>query len=113
VRDEILTRGEARAVAEYVLTLSGQPAEPDLAAKGKPLFEENCVACHQEGGVGDHELGAPNLTDAIWLYGGDRDTILATISFSRGGVMPTWQGRLDPVTIKQLAVFVHSLGGGE
>lgn len=59
------------------------------------------------------ELGAPNLTDAIWLYGGDRATIYETVANGRAGVMPAWAGRLDDATIKQLAIYVHSLGGGQ
>ncbi|MCK5276410.1 MAG: cytochrome C oxidase Cbb3, partial [Alphaproteobacteria bacterium] len=62
---------------------------------------------------GNAELGAPRLSDAIWLYGGDKATILETITNSRGGVMPAWGTRLDEVTVKQLAIYVHSLGGGQ
>ena len=64
-------------------------------------------------GKGNKELGAPNLTDGIWLFGSDEATIIEVITNSRGGVMPAWAGRLDPVTIKALAYYVHSLGGGE
>jgi cytochrome c oxidase cbb3-type subunit 3 len=59
------------------------------------------------------EFGAPNLTDGIWLYGGDAASIKTTITKARYGVMPRWNNRLDPVTIKMLAAYVHSLGGGE
>lgn len=112
-RDQILTRDQINDVTEYVLSLSGQDHEAAAAERGETLFTENCVACHGEGGVGNQELGAPNLTDAIWLYGGSRETIRETIYNGRGGVMPAWEERLDPVTIKQLAIYVHSLGGGE
>ena len=64
-------------------------------------------------GKGNSELGAPNLTDGIWLFGSDEASIVEAISNWRGGVMPAWAGRLDDVTIKALAVYVHSLGGGE
>jgi cytochrome c oxidase cbb3-type subunit 3 len=59
------------------------------------------------------ELGSPNLTDAIWLYGGDREALHQTLIAGRKGVMPAWQGILDPQTLKMLTVYVHSLGGGQ
>ena len=113
-KDEILNKDEIRAVANYVRTLSGQQPEAgaDLAT-GKTVFTDNCVACHGEDGKGMKDLGSPNLTDNIWLYGGDLDTIIQTVTNGRKGVMPTWQGRLDDVTIKSLAVYIHSLGGGQ
>jgi cytochrome c oxidase cbb3-type subunit III len=113
-RDGMLKRADIEATAEYVRSLSKLPvaATADLAA-GKKIFAENCAACHGEGGQGTRELGAPNLTDAIWLYGSDKDAIAASIWNGRGGVMPAWAGRLDDATIKALAVYVHSFGGGE
>ncbi|MCS0503060.1 cytochrome-c oxidase, cbb3-type subunit III [Ancylobacter mangrovi] len=113
-RDGILTRPQVFAVADYVLSLSGHTPEgaTDLEA-GKQVFEANCVACHGPEAKGNPELGAPNLTDAIWLYGSDRDTIVATVTNGRGGIMPAWSGRLDPSTIKALTVYVHALGGGK
>jgi cytochrome c oxidase cbb3-type subunit 3 len=66
-----------------------------------------------EDASGSTDLGAPNLRDAIWLYGGDKADVVATIAHSRAGMMPAWTGRLDETTIKQLAVYVHSLGGGQ
>jgi cytochrome c oxidase cbb3-type subunit III len=113
VRDEILTREQAGDVADYVLSLSGRGENAEAAARGAEVFAEQCVACHQEGGVGNPEVGAPNIADSIWLYGGDRQTILETVTKGRGGVMPAWVDRLAPATIKQLAVYVHSLGGGQ
>ncbi|MFC7048511.1 cytochrome-c oxidase, cbb3-type subunit III [Emcibacter nanhaiensis] len=111
LKDEILDKEQVSDLANYVLSLSDDSIKaPEGAAV---LFEENCASCHGEDGKGIQELGAPNLTDGIWLYGGDYDTVYATISNSRAGVMPTWAGRLDPATIKSLAVYVHSLGGGE
>ena len=62
---------------------------------------------------GDYELGSPDLTDAIWLYGGSRAEIQRTIARARNGVMPAWEDKLDEVTRKQLAIYVHALGGGE
>nr|WP_321458413.1 cytochrome-c oxidase, cbb3-type subunit III [uncultured Cohaesibacter sp.] len=113
-RDEILEPDQIQTLADYVLSISGQEpsAGADLAA-GAELFAENCTSCHGEGAKGLQEMGAPNLTDAIWLYGGDRDSIVQTITNGRKGVMPTWEARLDPVTIKSLAVYVHTRGGGQ
>lgn len=111
--DELLTREQIDAVAEFVVSLSGTPQDAALAKEGGVLFTEQCAACHREDGTGDPELGSPNLTDAIWLYGGQREDIVESISYSRRGVMPAWIDRLDPVTIKQLTVYVHSLGGGK
>ena len=93
----------------YVRSLSGLPVDrrADLA-RGKKIFADNCAVCHGPDGKGKRELGAPNLTDAIWLYGSDKATIIETITNGRGGVMPAWAGRLDDTTIKALAVYVHS-----
>lgn len=101
------------AVGEYVLSLSGRASDAKLAAAGGPIFAENCALCHGPAGEGSRKFGAPPLNDAIWLYGGDRTSVLAQITLPRVGVMPAWSGRLDEAVIKQLAIFVHSLGGGE
>ena len=77
------------------------------------IFADTCAVCHGDDAKGKRELGAPNLTDPIWLYGSDRAAIVEGISNGRGGMMPAWAGRLDDVTIKALAVYVHSFGGGE
>jgi cytochrome c oxidase cbb3-type subunit 3 len=113
-RDGILKRADIENVADYVRSLAALPvaAKADLAA-GKKIFADNCAACHGDAGKGKRELGAPNLTDAIWLYGADKQAIVDGIWNGRGGVMPAWAGRLDDVTIKALAVYVHSFGGGE
>ena len=111
--DGILSRDEINDLAEYVLSLSGAGEDAEAAARGAPLFADNCAACHGDNGAGEQSLGAPNLTDAIWLYGGEKADVVASIANSRRGVMPYWQGRLDEVTIKQLTVYVHSLGGGQ
>ncbi len=108
--DETLNKEEIAAVADYVLSLSGNGSGND---KGAEIFAENCAACHGDDAKGNQEVGAPNLTDNIWLYGGDRATVIETITKGRGGVMPTWEGKLDEATIRQLAVYVHTLGGGE
>jgi cytochrome c oxidase cbb3-type subunit 3 len=113
-RDGVLKKEEIVTVANYVRSLSGLSTAPGYdAAAGKKIFAENCLACHGERGKGNQELGAPNLTDQIWLYGSDEATIVETITNGRAGVMPAWIGRLDPVTIKALTVYVHSLGGGK
>lgn len=106
----ILQPNELSAVAGYVRSLSGLQKAP---AGGAEIFANNCAACHGPAGKGMREFGAPNLTDRIWLYGGDADSVQTTIAKSRYGVMPRWNDKLDPVTIKMLAVYVHSLGGGE
>ncbi len=107
---EILKPREIDQVVAHVRSLSGA-GKPDAA--GATLFAENCAACHGEAGKGNRELGAPNLTDGIWLYGGDSKTLHTTVRQARAGVMPRWNERLDPVTIRMLAAYVHSLGGGE
>jgi cytochrome c oxidase cbb3-type subunit 3 len=111
--DGILEREEIRQVAHYILQLSGQEFDAALSGPGSEVYADNCAACHQENGTGDRELGAPNLADAISLYGNTADTIIAQIVQPQHGVMPPWQQRLSDETIKQLAIYVHNLGGGE
>lgn len=109
-RDGILKQQQVSAVADYVLGLaSGQGG----SAEGAAIFKQNCAACHGETGHGNRQMGAPNLADAIWLYGSKKADIVAQANNPRHGVMPTWESRLPDETIKQLAVYVHSLGGGE
>jgi cytochrome c oxidase cbb3-type subunit III len=100
-------------VAEYVLSLSGIETDEAAAGRGEEIYAANCAACHGPKGEGNRTIGAPNLADELWLYGGDKATVVETINNSRNGVMPAWSGRLDPATIKELAIYVHSLGGGE
>lgn len=111
--DGVLNSAQIGYVTDYALSLSGAEHDAAAAARGQPLFAQNCAACHGEQGQGNPQAGAPRLTDKIWLYGGDRATIIRTISYSRGGVMPNWGARLDDETIKELAIYVHSLGGGK
>lgn len=111
--DKLLEPAQISDVAEHVLSLSGKATDKEAATRGAAIFAENCAACHGEAGKGMQELGAPNLTDGIWLYGGDKQDIVTSIQTGRGGVMPPWHTRLDDVTIKQLAVYVHALGGGK
>lgn len=111
--DEVLEPKQITDVAGYVMSLTGGKVDGADIAAGKELFAENCTSCHGEDAKGLTEMGAPNLTDDIWLYGKDSDSVLATIKGSRKGNMPTWEGRLAPATIKALAVYVHTLGGGK
>jgi cytochrome c oxidase cbb3-type subunit III len=118
--DELLTKEQIAAVVEQVLVLSGQEGDPALAAEGVTLFADNCAACHGDDAKGNRDMGAPNLTDAIWLYGGDRETITTSVSTARFGVMPAWgfapegsKARLSEDQLRALAFYVHGLGGGE
>jgi len=110
---DILEEQEIVQVVNQVLALSGQEHDATLAAAGAVVFADNCSACHMEDGTGDREQGAPNLTDAIWLYGGDAETLTATVVNARFGVMPAWGTRLSDAEVNAVAVYVHQLGGGE
>ncbi len=112
-RDELLEPVQIDQVVNYVMSLSGDPMDASMVADGAVVFEENCAACHAEDGTGDIYQGAPNLTDAIWLYGGDFDTIKETVVNARYGVMPNWDARLSEAQIRAVASYVHQLGGGE
>ncbi|MGL1921281.1 MAG: cytochrome-c oxidase, cbb3-type subunit III [Hyphomicrobiales bacterium] len=111
--DEILEKADITQVAHFVRSLTGLDHDASAAATGATIFADNCAACHGDTGQGDQEQGAPNLTDAVWLYGSDYDSIVNTISASRKGVMPAWAHRLDDTVIKQLTMFIHSRGGGQ
>ena len=110
-KDEILEKEEIDQVVQYVRKISGQENDANLAAAGETVFMDNCSSCHAEDGTGDKDQGAPNLTDAIWLYGGDVDTITYTVTNARFGVMPNWNERLSEADIRAVATYVHSLGG--
>lgn len=110
--DELLSVDEINKVVDYVLSMSGSK-EGHYSAQGAQIFQEQCAACHGPEGKGMRELGAPNLADRIWLYGGDRATVYNTVFYARAGMMPAWNERLDENTIKQLTVYLHQLGGGE
>jgi cytochrome c oxidase cbb3-type subunit 3 len=113
-RDGMLKRAALSNVADYVRSLSGLPVEKgaDLTA-GAKVYAENCAACHGEKGEGSQDLGAPNLSDRIWLFGPEKAVIMEGLWNGRGGVMPAWEGRLDDTTIKALTLYVNSLGGGQ
>lgn len=108
-----LSDEEIGGVVQHVLSLSGAEHDAALAEAGAEVYADNCAACHGDGGEGNVDLGAPNLSDAIWLYGGAPEVIEETVRYSRAGVMPPWAGRLTEAQIRQVAVYVHGLGGGE
>ncbi|CAH2398215.1 Cytochrome c oxidase, cbb3-type, subunit III [Mesorhizobium metallidurans STM 2683] len=110
---DIITPEQIRQVSAYVSSLSGAVGDQALVIPGANVFAENCAACHGDKAKGNTELGAPDLTDAIWLYGAGETAIAAQVRAPKQGVMPAWGGRLGEVTVKELAVYVHSLGGGE
>ncbi len=110
---QILEREDIKAVANYVLSLSDSQHDASLLEQGAVIYEENCAACHGEQGEGIQELGGPNLSDQIWLYGGSEAEVVQQISAPQQGVMPPWIDRLDEETIKSLTVYVHTLGGGQ
>ncbi len=113
-KEGLLDRKEIDAVVGYVFSLSGAGDNHDGTYDlGQKIFAQNCATCHGDNGQGKREFGAPNLSDKIWLYGGKREDIFYTVYNARAGIMPTWQNRLDENTIKELAVYVHQLGGGE
>lgn len=118
-RDEMLEEAEIDQVVNYVMSLSGDPQDASQVEAGAIVFADNCASCHAEDGTGDIYQGAPNLTDAIWLYGGDYDTLKETVWNARFGVMPPWSaeaspaGRLTEAQIRAVALYVHQLGGGE
>ena len=114
-RDHLLTPDQVNDVTQYVMNLhKGDNAEKTPATeRGAALFETNCSSCHGKAGEGNQQVGAPRLNDDIWLYGGDEDSVHNTLTNAHLGVMPTWEGRLDDDTIKELAIYVHSLGGGK
>ena len=111
--DGVLKAPEIADVADFVLTMSGAQQSSAASVRGAALYKEHCVACHGEKGEGNIELGAPRLDDRIWLYGGDRASVIQSITTAPAGAMPAWEGRLDAATIKMLAVYVHTLGGGK
>ena len=112
-RDGILPPEQVNDVASYVLSLSGREKAGAAAGRGAAVFSANCAVCHGADAKGGRQVGAPNLADAIWLYGGKHEDVVASVTNAHAGVMPAWGHRLDPVTIKMLAAYVHSLGGGE
>ena len=111
--DEIFSNEEVDQVVQYVRLISGQEHDAGMAEAGTELFLNNCSACHGDEGMGNYDLGAPNLTDAIWLYGGDLESLEETVRYARFGVLPPWGERLSEAEIKAVTAYVHQLGGGE
>lgn len=124
-KEGLLNNKEIEDVVSWVMHISGQKeakgaheqaygiTNKESLTRGKTIFENQCASCHGIEGHGNRELGAPNLTDKIWLYGSDRHTVHETIYYARAGVMPAWKGRLSDDTIRQLTVYLHELGGGQ
>lgn len=110
---DILQPEEVRQVAAYVVSFTGTPRDASMIEPGELLFADNCASCHGDNGEGNRDLGAPNLADAIWLKVEGETEIAHQIQAPKHGVMPAWNARLSSETVKQLAVYVHSLGGGE
>lgn len=113
-RDAMLGRSEVRQVAQYVYSLShpeySTAENVDTIAAGQQLFIDNCSGCHEESGTGMADIGAPNLTDTAWLYGGTIEDIIESVHGGRTGHMPTWDERLTATEIKSLALYVYALG---
>ena len=108
---DILARSE---IAELVDHVQAMPTGIDpLAGTAGALYEANCASCHGDDGLGDREIGAPNLTDAIWLYRSDDESLTTLISQGPYGVMPPWGDRLGDYGVRAVAAYVHQLGGGE
>ena len=107
-RDGLLQPAQIADLTQYVTALSGRRADRAAAGRAAPLFAEQCASCHGVAGKGNPDLGAPNLTDGDWLYGSSVEAISGQITNGRGGVMPTWEGRMDPETIKAMAVYIHA-----
>lgn len=110
---DILKPDEIKQVAAYVVSLTEKPHNAALVEPGKQLFADNCASCHGQDAKGNREFGAPNLADAIWLKVKGEEQIIAQIRQPKHGVMPAWNARLGDTTVKELAVYIHSLGGGE
>ncbi|MDO8377936.1 cytochrome-c oxidase, cbb3-type subunit III [Phenylobacterium sp.] len=112
-RDQILRPAQVDDLTEFVVALSRRPANVAAIKRAAPVFIEQCSACHGPQGKGDIKQGAPDLTDADWLYGPERADIRNQIWNGQGGVMPTWEARFSPETIKALAVYIHANAGGQ
>ncbi len=110
--DDLLTPAQIDVVSREVAALSGIEGG-EASDEGAQLFADNCAACHGERGVGVPEIGGPSLVDQIWLYQGTLATIKAQVELPRHGVMPAWGARLGDTAVKELAIYVHGLGGGQ
>jgi len=108
-----MEEAELDATVHFVRSLSGLEHDAGAAQAGAEVYADNCSACHGERGLGDREMGAPNLADAIWLRGGSHEAILRQLKAPRMGVMPPWQARLGEAEVRAVTAYVHGLGGGE
>ncbi|MDB5595370.1 MAG: cbb3-type cytochrome oxidase, subunit CcoP [Hyphomicrobiales bacterium] len=112
-RDKVLPRSDIEDVVSYVRSLSDPEAakatSPEKVEAGKAIFAANCVACHGDEGKGNVEMGAPNLTDQYWIYGGETQSVFNSVWGGRQGHMPTWEARLSPVDRKLLALYLVDL----
>lgn len=109
---EVLGRNGVNEVTAYILTLDGYSAPEDWTTAGRTRFETLCVACHGTDGRGNAAVGAPNLTDGVWLYGGDFADIAASVRDGRHGVMPAWRERLNEDEARMIAAWVYAQRGG-
>lgn len=111
--DEMLSRNEIESVVIYVRGLSGSVASTTTAeaviSQGRAIFSENCASCHGDEGRGNIEVGAPNLSDDFWIYGGDPQSVFTTVWAGRQGLMPTWEGRLSEIDQKILTLYLIDL----
>jgi cytochrome c oxidase cbb3-type subunit 3 len=107
---ESLSPGDIRDVIAYIFSLEGRKADPDAVKRGASIYADKgaCFDCHTPDGRGDHDIGAPNLADNIWLYGdGSEKSVFESIEKGRAGTCPAWIGRLTPAVIRALAVFIQ------
>jgi cytochrome c oxidase cbb3-type subunit 3 len=113
-RDGMLERAQITQVVNHVMTLSGgAPRDAEAARAGAEVFADNCASCHGADGTGDRSQGAPDLSDAIWLYGAGFEAIHDMVWNGGFGMMPAWSDRLTEAEIRAVASYVHGLGGGE
>jgi cytochrome c oxidase cbb3-type subunit 3 len=112
-RDGLLQPAQIADLTQYVTAISGRPASRSAVRRAAPVYLAQCAACHGPAGKGDPVQGAPDLTDGDWLYGSSTAAIADQITNGRGGVMPTWEARMDPATIKAMAVYIHANADGQ
>ncbi|WP_039019063.1 cytochrome-c oxidase, cbb3-type subunit III [Halocynthiibacter namhaensis] len=111
---EFMSEEEIASLVSHVQIIAGQDGNAELAEAGAALFYDNCASCHGDEGKGDRFQGAPDLTDRIWLFGGDTAALTETITNARFGVMPSWSARgMSEADIRAVSLYVHQLGGGE
>lgn len=112
-RDGLLQNTQINDLTQYVINLSGGEADAAAVQRAEAIYQQQCALCHTPTGAGDRTLGAPNLTDSEWIFGSSEDDIYNSIYNARNAHMPAWDDRLSDASIKAVAVYVHTLGGGE